>query len=86
MNEATQFFLQKEVENLYLELIEVNSDLWVVEDTIREFESNKKFDEEFIELARKVYFTNDRRFSIKNKINELTNSSIREIKNYKEYK
>lgn len=69
-----------------MELIEVNSDLWVVEDTIREFESNKKFDEEFIELARKVYFTNDRRFLIKNKINELTNSSIREIKNYKEYK
>jgi hypothetical protein len=40
----------------------------------------------FVQLARKVYFTNDERFSLKNKINDLTNSEVREQKEYVEYK
>jgi hypothetical protein len=48
-------------------------------------EKRKKFDSEFIELARKVYFTNDERFRLKNEINLLTSSEIREVKDYVKY-
>ena len=71
---------------LYHELVDVNSKLWEVEDELRVIESTKNFDSIFIELARKVYYTNDERFSLKNKINELTNSEVREQKDYIEYK
>jgi hypothetical protein len=66
-------------------LTEVNSALWDVEDKLRVFESEKKFDEEFIDLARKVYYTNDERFRLKNEINSITSSKIREVKDYKPY-
>ncbi|PIP94677.1 MAG: hypothetical protein COW00_09195 [Bdellovibrio sp. CG12_big_fil_rev_8_21_14_0_65_39_13] len=70
----------------YLENLKtVNSELWVIEDLIREKERVKLFDKEFIELARKVYITNDKRFEIKNKINEKFGSSIKEVKSYKSY-
>ena len=63
----------------------VNEKLWIIEDAIRSKEKNKEFDEEFIELARSVYFTNDERFVIKNKINNETGSLIQEQKSYEEY-
>jgi hypothetical protein len=66
-------------------LTEVNSSLWDVEDKLRVFESEKKFDNEFIELSRKVYYTNDERFRLKNEINLITSSKIREVKDYKPY-
>jgi hypothetical protein len=66
-------------------LTEVNLSLWDVEDKLRVFESEKKFDEEFIELSRKVYYTNDERFRLKNEINLITLSKIREVKDYKPY-
>jgi hypothetical protein len=66
-------------------LTEVNSALWDVEDKLRVFESEKKFDNEFIELSRKVYYTNDERFRLKNEINLITSSKIREVKDYKPY-
>jgi len=70
----------------YLENLKtVNSELWVIEDLIREKERVKLFDKEFIELARKVYITNDKRFEIKNRINEKFGSSIKEVKSYKSY-
>lgn len=70
----------------YLENLKtVNSELWIIEDLIREKERVKLFDKEFIELARKVYITNDKRFEIKNKINEKFGSSIKEVKSYKSY-
>ena len=75
-----------EISKLYHQLVEVNSKLWEVEDELRVIESTKDFNSEFIELARKVYYTNDERFSLKNKINELTNSEVREQKDYIEYK
>ena len=66
-------------------MTEVNLSLWDVEDKLRVFESEKKFDEEFIELSRKVYYTNDERFRLKNEINLITLSKIREVKDYKPY-
>lgn len=73
----TQYSLEYEVQ-----LKKVNEKLWKIEDKIREKEKLKEFDEEFIELARSVYKTNDQRFKIKNKINELYNSDYKEVKIY----
>lgn len=70
----------------YIELIKVNTDLWEIEDKIRVKELKKEFDEEFIELARSVYFQNDKRFELKKKINAATNSSLFEEKEYVDYK
>lgn len=67
------------------ELLEINTILWNIEDSIRIKEKNKQFDNEFITLARNVYFTNDKRFEIKNKINNLFNSNIFEVKSYENY-
>jgi translation elongation factor EF-Tu-like GTPase len=71
---------------LLLDLLKVNKELWEIEDQIRIKEKNKEFDNEFIEIARKVYIYNDKRFQIKNNINTITQSSIQEIKSYEEFK
>jgi len=84
-NQSEIYFNVNEIKSLYESLTEVNSSLWDVEDKLRVFESEKKFDNEFIELSRKVYYTNDERFRLKNKINLITSSKIREVKDYKPY-
>ena len=66
-------------------LIDINSKLWVIEDDIRDCERNKKFDEKFIDLARSVYFTNDKRSEIKLEINKAFGSKILEVKSYEKY-
>ena len=66
-------------------LIEINSKLWKIEDDIRDCERNKKFDQKFIELARSVYFTNDKRSKIKLDINKKFGSKIIEVKSYEDY-
>ena len=66
-------------------LIKINSELWVIEDEIRNCERNKKFDERFISLARSVYITNDKRSEIKLDINKKFGSKIVEVKSYEEY-
>jgi len=66
-------------------LIEINSKLWVIEDDIRDCERNKSFDEKFIDLARSVYFTNDKRSEVKLDINKKFGSTIVEVKSYEEY-
>ena len=66
-------------------LIEINSKLWVIEDSIRDCERNKNFDQKFIDLARSVYFTNDKRSEVKLDINKKFGSSIVEVKSYEEY-
>lgn len=66
--------------NMIDELRVINQKLWDVEDEIRECESKWKFDDDFIQLARSVYYTNDKRFEIKNKINSITNSNFKEEK------
>ena len=73
------------ISSLTKDLKEVNLKLWNIEDEIREKERNKKFDEEFIKLARNVYITNDIRAKIKNEINKKLNSKVFEIKSYKDY-
>ena len=68
------------------ELYQVNVSLWNIEDQIRECEKRKQFDEDFIFLARSVYITNDKRFEIKNKINEECGSNFKEEKSYEDYR
>ena len=70
---------------LKADLYEINLGLWHIEDNIRECERNKDFSTKFIRLARDVYQTNDKRFEIKNKINQLTNSNVKEVKSYEPY-
>ena len=69
----------------YTKLFNINKRLWNIEDKKRSYEKSKKFDKAFIELARKVYLLNDRRAKIKNKINHISGSMIREIKSYEKY-
>ncbi|MBU1874555.1 hypothetical protein KJ688_12655, partial [bacterium] len=59
--------------------------LWQIEDAIRVKESNREFDDEFIKLARSVYFTNDERAAIKKRINLKFNSDLIEEKEYVDY-
>jgi hypothetical protein len=72
-----------DVQEYFTELLVINSKLWDIEDRIREKEDKQEFDAEFIDLARGVYKTNDKRFLVKEKINKLFNSSINEVKSYK---
>ena len=67
------------------QMIDINLQLWVIEDDIRVLEKNKDFGEKFIELARAVYITNDERFKRKNIINTTYQSGLVEVKSYKEY-
>ena len=75
-----------QLQNHYLELARINGLLWDIEDWIRDCEREKRFDEEFIQLARSVYVTNDQRSEVKKIINTITGSELVEEKSYKEYK
>ena len=75
----------EELKNLYKQLAEINSELWTIEDDIRECERNKDFGSDFVSLARAVYFTNDKRSEIKKSINLLTGSGFVEEKSYEDY-
>ena len=67
-------------EELLTQLREVNKKLWEIEDMLREYERTSKFDGQFITFARAVYQTNNARFKLKSKINEITNSRLVEEK------
>ena len=69
----------------YLELVQVNQSLWDTENRIRAKEAARQFDEEFIQLARSVYVSNDRRAAIKRRINEASASALVEEKEYHRY-
>jgi len=75
----------EELKNLYKQLAKINSELWTIEDDIRECERNKDFGSDFVSLARAVYFTNDKRSEIKKSINLLTGSGFVEEKSYEDY-
>lgn len=75
----------EKLDELALQLKVVNSQLWEIEDEIREFERSKDFGEKFIELARAVYFTNDKRAMLKKKIDVLLGSDVTEEKSYSSY-
>ena len=74
-----------QLQNHYLELAKINGELWDIEDWIRDCEREKRFDKEFVELARSVYITNDKRSEVKKLINLMTSSGLVEEKSYKEY-
>lgn len=82
---SSEYLNDSEVESLYHQLVSTNSALWDIEDRIRVIEKEKRFGGEFIDLSRKIYFTNDKRFELKNSINLITSSEIREIKEYIKY-
>ena len=63
----------------------INEELWAIEDKIRDKERNRVFDKGFIELARAVYITNDKRADIKRIINSKTGSELIEEKSYSDY-
>jgi|TARA_S200002703_G_scaffold153468_2_gene155093 hypothetical protein len=71
--------------DLYEALSNINLRLWNIEDSIRLKEKNKEFDDEFVDLARAVYYTNDERSKIKKEINLQTGSEFLEEKSYKDY-
>ena len=64
------------------QLLTINRKLWKIEDDLRVLEKSNTFNQDFIELARGVYITNDKRASIKKEINEKYNSSYQEVKCY----
>ena len=74
-----------EMNVLYMDLKKINEHLWEIEDKIRLCEKNSDFKDKFIQLARDVYFTNDKRFKIKLEINKISGSNIQEIKQYTQY-
>lgn len=77
--------MHAKLQNLKLELKKVNEVLWQIEDDIRICEKEKDFGERFIELARSVYITNDKRAELKGRINKLLDSNIQEVKSYEDY-
>ena len=77
--------MSDKIKDLYRSVGNVNIKLWDIEDKIRICEQNKDFGKNFIELARGVYFNNDKRAELKNEINEILKSNIREIKQFVDY-
>ena len=73
------------IASLSVELKSINEALWEIEDDIRDEERNRRFGERFIELARAVYVTNDKRANAKKKVNLHLNSTIVEEKSYQDY-
>jgi hypothetical protein len=68
------------------QLLEINRELWQVEDDLREREHARDFGAGFVDLARLVYTLNDRRSALKKEINQVTGSSIVEEKSYASYR
>lgn len=69
----------------YTPLLNINKKLWDIEDNIRVKEKNQEFDNEFIELARSVYITNDKRAELKREMNIKYGSKFVEEKSYEKY-
>ena len=85
VTKSKNFEGSEELKKLFLSLKEINAKLWVVEDDKRICEKNSDFGEKFIKLSRNVHFLNDERSKIKLKINNLTGSKIKEVKQYTRY-
>jgi len=73
------------IDNEIDKLRDINKQLWDIEDEIREKEAQQEFDDRFIELARAVYFTNDKRSEIKRILNTKLGSTLLEEKSYSDY-
>ena len=84
LNESVKKFIpdQSNISKYINDLKNINLKLWDIEDEKRDAEKNKKFDKNFIELARNVYKFNDARAKIKLAINTSLGSNIKEVKSY----
>ena len=84
LNETMKKYIpdQEEILSYKNDLKNINAKLWEIEDGKRSAEKNKKFDEEFVKLARNVYKFNDERARIKLAINNTLGSNIKEVKSY----
>jgi len=74
-----------DISDEFTALKEINEKIWDIEDSIRDKERVKEFDDKFIELARSVYFSNDKRAEIKRAINLKLGSELIEEKSYSDY-
>ena len=75
----------KKIDKLFQSLKEINAKLWIIEDDKRLCEKNSDFGDKFIKLSRDIHFLNDERSKIKSKINDISGSKIKEIKEYTNY-
>ena len=73
------------IRDLFQSVKNVNTKLWDIEDKLRICEKKKDFGKDFIELARGVYFNNDKRSKIKSEMNKILGSNIKEVKQYVKY-
>lgn len=85
VNELLDATGQAKLAPLKTSLKDINQELWVIEDDIRDCERIKDFGDKFIQLARAVYFTNDKRAAVKKDINLAFGSELIEEKSYKDY-
>lgn len=85
LDQCNDLLLDDQIDSLFVKLIDVNKKLWDIEDKIRKKEMHRKFDSEFIQLARSVYIINDHRADIKKEINMVSNSELIEEKSYEKY-
>ena len=81
----TKTIESKKIKKDLNDLIKINLELWKIEDEIRDCEKIKNFDQKFIDLARSVYITNDKRSKIKLQINNNFGSTLVEVKSYEKY-
>lgn len=77
--------LPEELSDLADQMLGVNKALWKIEDDIRDCERSGDFGPKFVELARSVYVTNDKRAALKRDVNKLMNSDLYEEKSYAQY-
>lgn len=84
LQDTCNHFIESRTDIVQLQelLQQINETLWDIEDAIRIKERNKEFDNEFIEIARSVYITNDKRCAIKKQIDAILGSHITEEKSY----
>ena len=82
----TSAYASQDISSQWAALRAINEKLWDIEDDIRDKERARKFDPEFIELARAVYVSNDERAAIKKRINSQLGSRLVEEKSYKQYR
>jgi len=75
----------RDVSRLLADLKAVNQALWHIEDRIRRLEAERRFGDDFVELARSIYRTNDRRAALKRELNLALGSDLLEEKSYTEY-
>ena len=83
---AKSDYAKIDISTEWSELKRINAELWDIEDQIRDEERHQRFGDEFIRLARAVYFINDDRAAVKRQINDKLGSKIVEEKSYANYK